>query len=166
MIVISDASPLIALAMVKQLDLLRALYGEVVVPAAVYDEITAVYPAAPGASDVRNAEWIHVRPAENHLLIEALSLELDIGEAEAISLAVELDADLLLMDERRGRIVAARLGRRVVGVLGLLIEAKTACVLPLVRPILDALLVEAGFWISPELLAKVLASAEELDLQS
>ena len=62
--------------------------------------------------------------------------------------------------------MAARLGRRVVGVLDLLIEAKTAGVLPLLRPIMDALLVEAGFWISPELLAKVLASAEELGLQS
>jgi predicted nucleic acid-binding protein len=59
-IVISDASPLIALAAVKQLDLLRALYGEVVVPAAVYEEITAISPAAPEASAIRNAEWIQM----------------------------------------------------------------------------------------------------------
>lgn len=162
MIVISDASPLIALASVRQLDLLRALYGKVVIPPAVYDEITAAYPAAPGAGDVRNAEWIQVRLADNHRLIEALSLELDTGEAEAIGLAVELNADLLLIDERRGRIVATRLGRRVVGVLGILIEAKAAGILPLVRPILDALTTKAGFWISPMLLAKVLASAGEL----
>lgn len=161
MIVISDASPLIALASVRQLDLLRALYGKVMVPPVVYDEITAAYPADPGAEDVRNAEWIEVRLADNHRLIEALSLELDAGEAEAIGLALELNADLLLIDERRGRIVATRLGCRVVGVLGILIEAKAAGILPLVRPILDALMTEAGFWISPMLRETVLASAGE-----
>lgn len=161
MIVISDASPLIALAAIKKLDLLRALYSELVIPAAVYDEITAVRPMAPGANDVREAEWIQVRSVKNRALVEALTLELDAGEAEAIALAVELDADLLLMDERRGRIAATRLGRRVVGVLGLVIEAKAAGILPAVRPVVDALTIEAGFRISQALLAKVLASAGE-----
>lgn len=161
MIVISDASPLIALAAIKKLDLLRALYCELVVPAAVYDEITAVRPTAPGANDVREAEWIQVRSVKNRALVEALTLELDAGEAEAIALAVEFDADLLLMDERRGRIAASRLGRRVVGVLGLVIEAKAAGILPAVRPVVDALTTDAGFRISQALLEKVLASAGE-----
>jgi uncharacterized protein len=160
-IVISDASPLIALAAIKKLDLLRALYSELVIPAAVYDEITAVRPTDPGANDVREAEWIQVRSVKNRALVEALTLELDAGEAEAIALAVELDADLLLMDERRGRIAATRLGCRVVGVLGLVIEAKAAGILPAVRPVVDALTTDAGFRISQALLEKVLASAGE-----
>jgi predicted nucleic acid-binding protein len=160
-IVISDASPLIALAAIQKLDLLRALYFELVVPTAVYDEITAARPTAPGSNDVRETKWIQVRSVKNRALVEALTLELDAGEAEAITLAVELDADLLLMDERRGRIAASRLGRRVVGVLGLVIEAKAAGILPAVRPVVDALTIEAGFRISQALLAKVLASAGE-----
>ena len=161
MIVISDASPLIALAAIQKLDLLRALYSELVIPAAVYDEITAVRPTAPGANGVREAEWIQVRSVKNRALVEALTLELDAGEAEAIALAVELNADLLLMDERRGRIAATRLGRRVVGVLGMVIEAKAAGILPAVRPVVDALTTDAGFRISQALLEKVLASAGE-----
>lgn len=161
MIVVSDASPLIALAAVQQLDLLRILYGEVLLPSAVYDEITAIRPAAPGANEVRNADWLYIRHVENRTLADALSLDLDVGEAEALSLAVEADADLLLMDERRGRIAATRLGRRVIGVLGVVVEAKAAGLVPAVRPILDALVQQAGFYISPALRDRILATAGE-----
>jgi predicted nucleic acid-binding protein len=95
------------------------------------------------------------------MLAEALALELDAGEAEAIALAVEQGADLLLMDERRGRQAATRLKQRVVGVLGVLIEAKRHGNLPAVRPVLDALVSEAGFRISGALYARVLEAAGE-----
>jgi predicted nucleic acid-binding protein len=160
-IVVSDASPLIALAAVQQLDLLRILYGEILLPSAVYDEVTNIRPAAPGANEVRNADWIYIRHVENRTLVDALSLDLDVGEAEALSLAVEADADLLLMDERRGRIAAARLGRRVIGVLGVVAEAKATGLVPAVRPILDALAQQAGFHISAALRDRVLATAGE-----
>lgn len=100
MIVVSDASPLIALAVVGRLDLLRQLYAEVLLPEAVYGEVTAVQDA-PGAAEVTNSGWIRTQPLRDRMLAEALALELDAGEAEAIALAVELRADLLLMDERR-----------------------------------------------------------------
>lgn len=161
MIVVSDASPLIALAAVEKLDLLRTLYGEVLVPSAVFDEVTAIRQTAPGADEVRTSEWIRVRTVENRALVEALALELDAGEAAAIALAVEVNGDLLLMDERRGRVAAIRLGRRVVGVLGVVVEAKAAGLLPEVRPILDALTQEVGFRISAALHARVLAAAGE-----
>jgi uncharacterized protein len=160
-IVVSDASPLIALAAVHQLDLLGTLYGEVFVPPAVYAEVVAVRPMAPGADEVRNSPWIHVREVENRDLIQALSLEIDAGEAEAIALAVEAESDLLLMDERRGRLAATRLGRRVVGVLGVVVEAKAAGLIPAVHPILDSLTREAGFRISAALRERVLGTAGE-----
>ncbi len=72
MIVVSDASPLIALAAINRLELLRDLYTELVIPFAVYDEVTAIRPTAPGAYDVREAKWIQVRPARNRALVEAL----------------------------------------------------------------------------------------------
>lgn len=161
MIVVSDASPLIALGAVQQLDLLRTLYGEILVPSAVYAEVADVRPMAPGADQIRNSPWIHVREVEDRDLIQALSLEIDVGEAEAIALAIEANADLLLMDERRGRLAATRLGCRVVGVLGVVVEAKAAGLIPAVRPILDALTQEAGFRISAALRERVLAAAGE-----
>jgi predicted nucleic acid-binding protein len=159
-IVVSDASPLIALAAVGRLELLRQLYAEVLLPEAVYEEVTAVQDA-PGAVEVRTSGWIHTQPLRDRMLAEALALELDAGEAEAIALAVEQGADLLLMDERRGRQAATRLKQRVVGVLGVLIEAKRHGNLPAVRPVLDALVSEAGFRISGALYARVLEAAGE-----
>lgn len=161
MIVVSDASPLIALAAVGWLRLLPVLYGEVLIPEAVHREVTIANPRAPGAAEVGVAEWIGVQPVRERALIAALSVELDPGEAEAIALAVQSGANLLLMDERRGRAVAARLGTRVIGVLGVLIEAKKGGVLPAVRPVLDALATGAGFRLSEALYHRVLEAAGE-----
>ena len=161
MIVVSDASPLIALAAVGQLDLLHDLYGEVLVPEAVQNEVTLVRPAAPGAAAVSLAGWIRVLPVQNLALVAAMSVELDPGEAEAIALAVEEGADLLLIDERRGRIAASRLNQRVVGVLGILVEAKQRNLISLVRPVLDALASQTGFRVSQALRDRILLVAGE-----
>jgi predicted nucleic acid-binding protein len=157
-IVVSDTSPLIALAAVGQLDLLRQLYVEVLIPEAVYREATTVRDA-PGAVEISAANWIHVQPVRDRTLTEALAVELDAGEAEAI--AVERGADLLLMDERRGRQAAVRLGQQVVGVLGVLIEAKHRGHLPSVRPVLEALATGAGFRVSDALYSRILEVAGE-----
>ncbi len=90
-----------------------------------------------------------------------LRLELGEGEAEAIALALESQADLVLLDERRGRQRAVRLGLRVTGVLGVLVEAKCQHLLAAVRPVLDALRHDAGFWISDDLYRRVLDLAGE-----
>jgi len=159
-IVVSDASPLIGLAAVGHLDLLRRLYGEVMIPAAVHQELTASS-KAPGSTEIDSASWVQAQAVQNRSLVDALSLHLDLGEAEAIALAVEVDAELLLMDERRGRSAAVRLGRRVVGVLGVLIEAKRSGHLPAVGPVMEALSVQAGFRVSERLRRQVLEAAGE-----
>jgi predicted nucleic acid-binding protein len=82
LIVVSDASPLIALAAVDRLDLLRALYTEVLTPEAVYQEATAVAPGASGAAEISAANWIRVRPVRDRTLVAALALQLDPGESE------------------------------------------------------------------------------------
>jgi uncharacterized protein len=94
-------------------------------------------------------------------VVTALEDKLDRGEAEAITLAVELQADLLLMDERLGRAEAARFGLRFIGILGVLIEAKGRGLLQRVEPILDALQHDAGFRVSEALRARVLQAAGE-----
>jgi uncharacterized protein len=160
-IVVSDASPLLNLAIIGQLDLLRQLYDEVVVPQAVYDEVVVLGSDMPGASDVRDAHWILTKQVMNRPLITALRLRLDRGEAEAIALASELNADLLLVDERKARLVASQFGLKFTGLLGLLVEAKQKRMIVAVKPLVDRLRTEAGFWISQNLYEYILQVVNE-----
>ncbi len=159
MIVVSDTSLLANLALVGQIDLLRQLYGQVFIPPAVQVEIAAAHTEQTDA--IGKLSWIEGHAVANQLLVRSLQLELDQGEAEAIALASELKADILLIDERKGRAVAERLGLRFIGVLGVLVEAKHRQLIPSVRPILDNLVTKAGFWISQDLYTRVLQAVAE-----
>lgn len=160
MIVVCDTSPITNLDAIGQLDLLRQLYGTVVIPEAVFFELT-VDPANPGASAVQTLHWIETKPVLNQTLVTALRTSLDEGESEAIALAIEMKATLLLMDERLGRTTAAQLGLQVIGLLGVLLEAKHRGFISAIKPLLDDLTNHAGFWISPQLYSYVLQSAGE-----
>ena len=161
MIVVADSSPLISLAAIDQLALLHGLYGTIVIPQAVYDEVVVRGAGAAGAAEVRTADWIETRQVTAHALVLALQAELDQGEAEAIALAVESGADLLIMDERRGRRAAARLDVKHIGLLGVLVEAKHARLVDAVRPLLDDLTAKAGFRVSQMLREQVLRAVDE-----
>ncbi len=161
MIVVSNTSPLVNLAVVGQLDLLRQLYGRVVIPQAVRDEIVIGGAGQPGAVEVERLDWIETRQASNLTAVASLQLQVDQGEAEAIALAVELKADLLLLDERKGRAIASKLGLARIGLLGVLVEARAKGLIPAIKPVVDALIGKAGFWISKELYDRVLQVAGE-----
>ncbi|WP_242059364.1 MULTISPECIES: hypothetical protein [Nostoc] len=109
MIIVSDTSPINNLAAINHLHLLQQLYGTVLIPEAVYRELTDPNFPVAGATEVQTFIWIQTRPVQDRILVEALSNELDIGEAEAIALAVEMKTDQVLIDERRGRMVATSL---------------------------------------------------------
>ena len=89
MIVVSDSSPLISLARIGELEILRCLYGEILIPQAVWDEIVVEGEGRPGADEVRGSGWIRCEPVSNLHLARILRRELGAGEAEAIALAVE-----------------------------------------------------------------------------
>jgi predicted nucleic acid-binding protein len=160
-IVIADAGPLIYLSEVGLLHLLRDLYAGVLVPRTVYEEVVVHGHGLAGAAEVASASWIQVsdRPLASPLRLGLLT-ELDAGEAAAIALAVEVRADLILLDERKGRKVARRLGLPVRGTLGVLVEAKKRGHLALVRPILDQL-TAAEFRVSDAVKDEILRSAGE-----
>jgi len=160
-IVVSNTSPIVNLATVGRLDLLQQLYKKVAIPQAVYREITLVGAGQPGAMEVQTLEWIEFKEVADRSLVVALQAELDEGEAEAIALAIQLKADLLLLDERRGREVAYRLGLRFIGFLGVLIEAKHKGYVPEIKPLLDDLMVKAGFWIGDQLYTRILQAVGE-----
>lgn len=100
--VVSNSTPLIALAKIQKLDLLKHFFGTVSIPQEVYDEVVTRGGPLYGADEVSRASWIRVVSVENRTAVDALSLTLDRGEAEAIALAREIDA-LLIIDDRDGR---------------------------------------------------------------
>lgn len=125
MIVISNTSPIINLASINRLELLSKIFKQIIIPQEVYQEIVIIGAGQPGSNEVKKFDWIKVRQVKNRALVEALKIELDAGEAEAISLAIELKADFLLIDEKLGRTIASRFDIKYVGILGLIIEAKS-----------------------------------------
>jgi predicted nucleic acid-binding protein len=150
-LVVSDASPLIAFQQIDSLKVLEGLFGGIVVPPAVAREI---------ARSVPIPLWIQTRPLRQPLAGEVLHASLGPGESEAISLARELGADWVLLDERLARRHAEALDLPVAGTLGLLVRAKEKGLLPTVRPHVEALL-RAGFHTTPALLERILRQAGE-----
>lgn len=163
LIVISDTSAITNLAAIQQLHLLPQLYNRVTIPESVYCELADIDPPVPGTLEVQAADWLQVRQVVNRSAVERLQQEvrLDAGESEAIALALEINADLLLIDERRGRAEADRLGLRITGVLGILIEAKHQNLIVAVKPLLDAMIATSEFRVSSDLYDKILDMVNE-----
>ena len=122
--VVSNASPLINMARIGHLNLLPRIFGRLLVPEAVWREVVLEGENHPGAKEIRQADWIEQATVSNRQLVHSLRQELDAGEAEAIALAVEMNADWLLMDERLGRQTARHFGLGYIGLIGILKVAK------------------------------------------
>jgi len=158
MLVVSNTSPILNLAIIRQLALIRQQFGQVQIPLAVLAELK-VFEDRPGSKEIQAAVdmgWIEVQEVSSQLSVLLLQQVLDQGESEAITLAVDLKADRILLDERDGRKIAKSLGLKVTGVLGILLRAKQEGDLSSFPDAINALIKTAGFRIAPELLAKVL----------
>jgi predicted nucleic acid-binding protein len=149
--VISNASPLIALEQIGHLDVLEGLFSAVVISPAVAREI---------APTVTLPTWVSERTLTQPIGPRILRTTLGPGESEVISLALEIGAQWVILDERPARRLAQALGLPVIGTLGVLLASKRRSLLPAVRPCLDAL-VNVGFHISPGLYDLVLVDAGE-----
>jgi predicted nucleic acid-binding protein len=160
MIIVSNTSPISNLAAIGQLTLLQQLYGNLFIPPKVYQEILACGSTDPGTLALQTVDWIQVISVTNFDLVDTLQKILDPGEAEAIALAVELNADRLIIDERKGRNEAIKSRLQVTGLLGIVLAAKQKGIIPLVKPILDDLTAN-GFWIRKPLCAEILSIAGE-----
>ncbi|MEB3765648.1 MAG: DUF3368 domain-containing protein [Desulfurococcales archaeon] len=158
-LVISNSSVIIALARICRLDLLKRLFGKVLVPETVWKEITVE--GRLGSEKIMKAGFIHVEKVRNVRLVALLEEFVDTGEAEAIVLALERNAGLLLVDDRDARNLAKKLGLQVMGTLGVIALAKYKGLISKAKPIIDKL-VESGFWISRKLLEEFLRELSEL----
>jgi len=159
MLIVSDASPIIALAVCNKLDLLDNLFDKVYIPQAVFNELAI--PDKPKALDI--IEWARnkITPVKNLSVVTALSMNLDLGESEALALYWETEADFLLIDEKRGRIIAIRNGIKTIGTIGILLASKQKGLIKSVKPLLEQL-AKNGFRISETFYQQILERAEEL----
>lgn len=125
MIVVSDTTPLISLLKIDRIDLLEKLFGQVLIPQAVFDELTADARFKFEADQIRRKQFIKVRAVKNPESASVLkrATGLDQGESEAIILTDEQNADVLLMDEAKGRAVSFQMGFRIMGTIGILMAA-------------------------------------------
>jgi len=159
--VVSNTSPLTNLAAIGAMGLLERLFGRLHIAEAVRLELEAGGHDWPGRAEVAAAPWVECHRIENRSLVLALSQDLDAGESETIALGLEIGATLVLMDERDGRHRAQRLGLRTMGVVGVLLRAKECGFLLAVRPSLDALRSQAGFWLSEAVYQETVRAANE-----
>ncbi len=158
MIIVSDTSPITNLLQIGDLDLLHQIFGTIIIPNRVFTELCQIESQK---EILTNQFWIVRATLSNPILKDELLKELDEGEAEAIALAVELKADFLLMDEQKGRQIAESYGLKVVGILGVLIQAKQKGLISEIKPHLQRLINEAGFWLNPQLVEKILELVKE-----
>ena len=119
--VVVNATPLIALSLINQLELLNQLFDEVIIPDAVYQEVVISGASKPGAIELKNASWIQVQSVTPSSTIEPLLLGLDRGELQVILLAISIKPDWVIIDEKLARRVAKVIGLSVKGTVGILL---------------------------------------------
>lgn len=158
--VISNSSPLVDFTTLGRLDLLQKIYGTLVIPEAVYQEVRVVGQGYPGRAAIEQANWIVRETVSDRTAVAALH-SLGRGEAEAIILAVENPGALLIVDDRRGRLAALNMGANIIGTLGVLLVAKRQGLLTTIKPEIESLQTRLGFRIGEDLRARVLQEAGE-----
>jgi predicted nucleic acid-binding protein len=158
--IVTDTSPIRALAHLGLMDLLRTLGSQVLIPPAVDHELK--HPAGGlAAVDIALFPFISVQVPQDPPVVQHFRQTLHQGEAEAIALALEAQAKTLIIDEARGRRLALRVGLKLTGVLGLLLDAKRQGLISAVGPLMDRLVNEINFFIAPSLRSTVLQLAGE-----
>lgn len=156
--VVSNTTPIISLLKIGKLELVRKIYGKIIVPRAVYNEVNAGINKS-YYLDLNKLDWIEIKEIENKKSLHFF-IDLDAGEAEVIVLATELDADLVIIDETLGRKFAMNNELKVTGTIGVLLKAKELGFIENVTSLID-LLIYNGIWISAKLRQTIIDKANE-----
>lgn len=155
MIVVSDATCLIGLSKIGYLYLLKEMFEKVYIPEEVYKETVVQGKGRLGANEVKDADWIKVKPIKDRLAAGLLEANLSRGEAEVIILAKESNADLVILDEKKARNIAIMNNLNVGGTLGILREAKLEGRIDSVLSAVNRLR-ETRFWIDDRIYQQIL----------
>lgn len=156
--VVSNSGPLIHMARAGHFDLFQLLYGRLLIPPSVYQEVAIRGRRQAGSRELLRAKWIRRRRPRRMDLVAALRAFLGRGEAEAIALTAERKGTLLLIDEIHGRRVAREMGILVVGTLGVLLQGYRNNHVPDLEAAI-ARMRERGTWIDDEIVEVILAAA-------
>lgn len=156
--IVSNTTPIISLLKIGKLIILKKLYTKIIVPQEVYNEIENGKEKEYYA-DLSLLDWIEVIPIKDKKSIFYF-LDLDKGEAETIILAIEIKADLVIIDEKLGRFHAKHADLKITGTLGILLKAKKQGIIKKIKPLLLELK-EKGIWLNDNLFEKVLILAGE-----
>ena len=161
--VVSNTSPILNLAIIGELSLLREQFGEVLIPRAVLEELRVEenLPGSKGVRDAIKAGWIRIEAVKQDPLVTAMQRDLDKGEAEAIALAIQVNAEWVLMDERDGKKAARSMKLKVIGVLGILLKARRGGRLRSLKQAMDRLREKAGFYVREDLSSAIIREGEE-----
>lgn len=157
MIVISDSTPIISLIKIECLDVLEKLYKNIIIPKAVYNELIINVDYQDEIDIIKGCTFLEIKNVEENLSVLLLQrqLKLDFGESEAIVLANNINADLIIIDERKARRIAKDIGLKVTGTLGILVEAKQQGLIEELKPLLDKL-IDNNIRISKKLYIEIL----------
>lgn len=157
--VVCDASALIALSRINALDLLERQVTKLLIPDAVYEELTHGR-GKPEVKEIAQAKWIKRKTVKDKTSIKRLRQSLHAGESEVIALAKEIGADLVILDDALARKIAEAEGLKVVGLLAILLNSKQNGLIRQIRPLLDSLR-QNGFFMEDDLYALLLQKADE-----
>ncbi len=162
MVVVSDASVLTALLFIDKLHLLAKVFSEIHIVRSVHEELASLEKYGFERSYFEQ-EWIKVvdfqaPPATHFNWISSL----DKGEIDSILFSLESGADIILIDEKKGRDVAKQSGIQVLGTLGILLEFKKRALIPSLKPLVEVLVNQLQFRLSPALIVEVLKRAGEI----
>ncbi len=158
---VSDTSPISNLIVINKLELLHVTFGKIVIPEFVFMEVISLEQFGFDLTLFRSAEWIEKREINDLNTYNTLVKKLDRGEAQAITLSMELHSEYLLIDEKKGRTIANEMGVQTIGFIGALIKCKNNKDIQELKPILDELRQKAKFRISDELYNEVLLAVNE-----
>jgi predicted nucleic acid-binding protein len=158
--VVVNTTPLIALSHVDRLDILKKMYGEVIIPEAVYRELSAKPESVCKIAVDRSLDWILVKEIQNQMAKSMYKTQLHEGEVEVMILAQEINADVVIIDDANAKKHAKYLDLPVTGTLGVLIKAKQQGYVKELKPILYQM-VENGIYISRNLMELCLKQVEE-----
>ncbi len=161
MTVVSNSGPIIHLSMGGQIELLPQLFGEILVPRMVYEEVVIDGRGLPGSEELRRATWVRiVDEVDASEIARFLAEQLDPGEAHALALSVQTKAERLLLDDREARHIANNRNIPIIGTMGILLKALRQGAIARIAPVLGEMK-RKGFWLSPKLEHDVLVQAGE-----
>ncbi len=158
MIIIADSSPLLCFAILNKLELIEKIFGKVYVPTAVFNELIIF--KKPYSNKLKEFLKSKVIAVINVDLVTALTNEIDLGESEAIALALEKKIPDILIDDSKGRKIAYFNGLNPIGTVGALLQAKEQKLINEIKPLLDVL-IKKGIRIGKSLYQKALNLASE-----